>query len=135
MSELKLTPSEFFFLIHFLSILVSSTVKWHPTDKYSQHSQYWLVWLVWLNGRVFVYKLSGCGFESRCSHLLFSMLYLLGLLDSLHHFIFKFTGAVFHLSTSKSSTYVFKLFKPVGTLTNLLIINFSLQCNKISLSS
>ena len=27
----------------------------------------------WLNGWVFVYKLSGCGFESRCSHLHLSM--------------------------------------------------------------
>ena len=26
-------------------------------------------WLVWLNGWVFVYKLSGCGFESCCCHL------------------------------------------------------------------
>ena len=26
---------------------------------------------VWLNGWVFVYELSGCGFESRCSHLNF----------------------------------------------------------------
>ena len=42
----------------------------------------WLVWLngymaslanwpVWLNGWVFVYELSGCGFESSCSHLNF----------------------------------------------------------------
>ena len=28
-------------------------------------------WPVWLNGWVFVYKLSGCGFESSCSHLNF----------------------------------------------------------------
>ena len=27
--------------------------------------------LVWLNGWVLVYKLSGCWFESRCSHLNF----------------------------------------------------------------
>ena len=27
--------------------------------------------LVWLNGWVFIYKLSGCGFVSRCSHLNF----------------------------------------------------------------
>ena len=36
------------------------------TDKYSQHSL--IIWPVWLNGCVFVYELSGCGFESRCSH-------------------------------------------------------------------
>ena len=27
------------------------------------------VWPVWLNGLAFFYELSGCGFESRCSHL------------------------------------------------------------------
>ena len=37
------------------------------TDKYSQHSS--IIWPVWLNGSVFVYELSGCGFESSCSHL------------------------------------------------------------------
>ena len=36
----------------------------HCTDKYSQHSS--VIWPVWLSGWVFVYKLSGCGFESRC---------------------------------------------------------------------
>ena len=30
-----------------------------------------IIWSVWLNGWVFVYELSGCGFESRCSHLNF----------------------------------------------------------------
>ena len=39
----------------------------HCTDKYSQHSS--IIWSVWLNGWVFVYGLSGCGFESRCCHL------------------------------------------------------------------
>ena len=29
---------------------------------------YSTTWPVWLNGWVFVYELSGCGFESRCSH-------------------------------------------------------------------
>ena len=42
----------------------------HRTDKYSQHSS--IVWPVWLNGRVFVYELSGCGLESSCSHLNFT---------------------------------------------------------------
>ena len=28
-----------------------------------------IVWAVWLNGWLFVYELSGCGFESSCSHL------------------------------------------------------------------
>ena len=35
----------------------------HCTDKYSQHSS--IIWPVWLNDWVFVYELSGCGFESR----------------------------------------------------------------------
>ena len=43
-------------------------VAWmHRTDKYSQHSS--VIWPVWLNSWVFVYELSGCGFESHCSHL------------------------------------------------------------------
>ena len=36
----------------------------HRTGKYSQHNS--IIWLVWLNGWVFVYELSGCGFESSC---------------------------------------------------------------------
>ena len=40
----------------------------HRTDKYSQHSS--VIWPVWLNGWVFVYELSACGFESSCSHLI-----------------------------------------------------------------
>ena len=39
------------------------------TDKYLQHSS--IIWLVWLDGWVFVYELSGCVFEFRCSHLNF----------------------------------------------------------------
>ena len=31
-----------------------------------------IIWLVWPNGWVFVYELSGSGFESSCSHLNFS---------------------------------------------------------------
>ena len=41
----------------------------YRTDKYSQHSS--IIWPVWLNGWVFVYEPSGCGFESGCSHLNF----------------------------------------------------------------
>ena len=41
----------------------------HRTDQYSQHSS--IIWPAGLNGWVFVYKLSGCGFESRCCHLNF----------------------------------------------------------------
>ena len=43
----------------------------HRTDKYSQHSS--IILPVWLNGWELVYKLSGCGFESRCCHLIFKL--------------------------------------------------------------
>ena len=39
----------------------------HHTDNYSHHSS--IIWSVWVNGWVFVYGLSGCGFRSRCCHL------------------------------------------------------------------
>ena len=38
------------------------------TDNYSQHSS--IFWPVRLNGWVFIYELSGCGFESSRSHLI-----------------------------------------------------------------
>ena len=39
----------------------------HCTDKYLQNNS--IIWPVWLNDWVFVYKLSGCGFKFRCSHV------------------------------------------------------------------
>ena len=42
----------------------------HCTDKHSQHGS--IIWPVLLNGWVFAYKLSGCGFESRCCHFTIS---------------------------------------------------------------
>ena len=47
----------------------NKNIQMHRADKYSQHSS--IVWSIWLNGWVFVYELSGCRFESRCSHLNF----------------------------------------------------------------
>ena len=44
----------------------------HRTDKYSQHSS--IIWPVWLNDWVFVFELSGCEFESSCSHLILPLL-------------------------------------------------------------
>ena len=41
-------------------------------DKFSQHSS--IIGPVWSNGWVFVYELSGCGFVSRCLHLLFKQI-------------------------------------------------------------
>ena len=56
----------------------SETHTWHDknisqiycTDKYSQYSS--IILPVSLNGWVFVYELSGFGFESSCSHLNFT---------------------------------------------------------------
>ena len=47
--------------------MIRTYSQMHRTDKYSQHSS--IIWSVWPSGWVFVYELSGCGFESRCSHL------------------------------------------------------------------
>ena len=41
--------------------MITTYSQVHHKDKYSQHSS--IIWPVWLNGGVFVYKLSGCGFE------------------------------------------------------------------------
>ena len=41
----------------------------HRTDKYSEHSS--IIWPVWRSGSVFVYELSGFGFDSSFSHLNF----------------------------------------------------------------
>ena len=78
--------------------MIRTYSQMHRADKYSQHRS--IIWLVWLNGWVviyellasfergvpwhsgnysvcihsetlFVYELSGCGFESSCSHLNF----------------------------------------------------------------
>ena len=48
------------------------TLKWLQRDSNPQplvHKQTLTIWPVWLNGWVFVYELSGCEFESRCTHL------------------------------------------------------------------
>ena len=47
--------------------MIRTYSQMHRTDMYSQHSS--IIWSVWLNGWVFVSELSGCGFESHCSHL------------------------------------------------------------------
>ena len=39
------------------------------TDKYSKYGS--VIWQLWLNCWVFVYELSGCGFESTCCRLNF----------------------------------------------------------------
>ena len=47
----------------------NNTQSMHHKYKCSQHSS--IIWTVWLTGCVFIYKLCGCGFESRCNHLIF----------------------------------------------------------------
>ena len=49
--------------------MIKTYNQMHGTDRYPRLSS--IIWPVSLNGWVFVYELSGCGFESRCSHLIF----------------------------------------------------------------
>ena len=51
------------------SCVWSTYSQMHRTDKHSEHSS--IISPVWRNGWVFVYELSGSGFESSCSHLNF----------------------------------------------------------------
>ena len=47
--------------------MITTYSQMNRTDKYSQHSP--IIWPVWLNGWVFVYELSDCGFEFRWSQM------------------------------------------------------------------
>ena len=47
--------------------MIRTYSQMHCTDKFSQHSS--TIWPVCLNSGVFVYKISGCEFDSCCSHL------------------------------------------------------------------
>ena len=49
--------------------MIRTYIQMHRTDKYSQRSS--ITFPVQLNGRGFVYELSGCGFDCSCSHLFF----------------------------------------------------------------
>ena len=42
--------------------MIRTYSQMYSTKKYSQHSP--IIWPVWLNGWVFVYDVSGCGFQS-----------------------------------------------------------------------
>ena len=48
-----------------------SDSNWTRTHDHLVHNEHSNIWPVWLNGWVFVYELSGCGFESSCCHLNF----------------------------------------------------------------
>ena len=54
--------------------MIRTYSQMHRTYKYSQHSA--IIWPVWLNSCVFVYELSGCRFESSCSHLVVIFTYI-----------------------------------------------------------
>ena len=57
------------FFLKYVRDIIITYHQMHRTDKYSQLSS--VIWSVLRNGWVFVYKLSGCGFQSSCSHLIF----------------------------------------------------------------
>ena len=64
----KIQAVECGFTLKLVSDMKITYSQTHHTDKYSRHSS--TIRLVWLNGWVFVYELSGCGFESRHCHLI-----------------------------------------------------------------
>ena len=57
------------FTLKYLHDMTRTYSSMYHIDKYSHHSS--IIWHDWLNFWMFVYELSGCGFESRCSHLNF----------------------------------------------------------------
>ena len=62
--------------------------------------------LVWLNGSVFIYKLSGCGFKSCCSHLNFLNIYQVSkfqvFMETNGSFPYSFVVSNLHLETNGS---------------------------------
>ena len=70
-----IVPNIFLYKSHLETVkrvrdVIKTYSQMHGPDKYSQHSS--VIWSVWLNGWLFLYELSGCGFETRCcSHLSF----------------------------------------------------------------
>ena len=55
------------FTLKYVRDMIITYSQMHLTDKYSQHIS--IIWRFRLNGWVFIYKLSDCGFESRSYHL------------------------------------------------------------------
>ena len=66
-ADFKHLPNGWECYVCILTIAIQGTInsgyKWTQTFKH--------FWPVWQNGWVFIYELSGCGFESSCSHLNF----------------------------------------------------------------
>ena len=65
--------------------MIRTYSQMHCADKHWQHRS--IIWLVWLNGLVFFYELSGCGFGSTCSQL--------NLIFSVFHRRYPFFGNLF----------------------------------------
>ena len=55
------------FTLKVIRDMVITYSQMHRAGKYSQYSL--IIWPIWVNGWVFIYELSGCGFRSRCCHL------------------------------------------------------------------
>ena len=60
-SPLTFTTTVRGFTLKCVRDMIRAYSQMHRIDKYSQHNA--IIWPVWLNVWVFVYKLSGCGFE------------------------------------------------------------------------
>ena len=69
LSVCLLATTECGFTFKFVRDMTRTYSQMDREDKYSQHSS--IIWSLWSNGCVFVYELSGSGFESSCSHLNF----------------------------------------------------------------
>ena len=59
----------FAFILKCVPDMTETYSQMYREDKCSEHS--WIIWSVEPNGWVFVYELSGFGFKSSCSHLIF----------------------------------------------------------------
>ena len=85
------------FTLKIVRDIIIAYIIMHCRDKYSQHS--WIIWLVWLNGWVFLYELSGCGFESCCCHLIWEVfLYVINCSCNSRKFSYKLDFMLFFLS-------------------------------------
>ena len=67
LSVCLLATTEWGFTFKFVRDMTRTYSQMESADKYSQHSS--IIWSVWSNRCVFIYELSGSGFESSYSHL------------------------------------------------------------------
>ena len=69
LSVCLLATTEWGFTFKFVRDMTRTYSQMESADEYSQHSS--IIWSVWSNRCVFIYELSGSGFESSYSHLNF----------------------------------------------------------------